>query len=1358
MLNQFVLVMIRWRAAVLICAAAWAIFGAWIAWRTPIDALPDLSDNQVLVYTPWIGHDPPEIEASVTKPLSNTLRNIKGLRSLRGSSDVGFSLIHCIFEDNIRFDEARRRVQASLASREISLPLRVSPQLAFDGIPTGQIVWYTLSGIGIDLVELRRWQDEFVRPRLSQLHGVAEVSSVGGMLPEIQVAADPVALANVGLSIGRFEEQLRSIPPALHTRSSLRTIPANGQDRMRVLGEYPINLLNGTSVPMKDLCRLTLQAAPRQGIFEKDGSELVAGIVHLRTGENPLQVTRTVLNALRSLSDELPNHLRVSPCYDRSALIQGAVATLWRTLLEALVVTSLGIWLIMRHLRTSLVIGLTVPLSVLGAFIGMSMLTRVGSTLNINIMSLAGIAISIGVLVDSSIVIVDNITHHLKKHFRDSPVVGDTSLIVAEATTIVAWPALFAIMIMLVSFLPFFVLEGIDGKMIRPLAWTKTLTLVSVMGLTLTVVPALSSYLIRGNLRNENESSIVRSVAQVYRPCLLYLFDRPWPLVITIGSVVIAAAAVTGHDWLVRIATVSALGATWLVTKGLVRIGLSCALLVYALTMQSTVKPIQLAIRLPLDEGMVMDMPITLPRMNASQAADDLKARNMILCRFPEVRMVTGKAGRADTAFDPAPMDMIETMVEFRPREFWPRRHLLRRDARRQAASLVREMANAGLVERSQNEEQLIDEIVDAGLNHFNSVQREFCWHMLQTFERKLSQELSLAVAQLIGKQWYRDRTIATPLNELQLQMWVSQVEGSDQIRLAQQTDAVSTQIVVRQLCIAAPQNLNIQSAEFHLADPTVAKLKSIAKMRWSEFVEHENQLLYLRSGRTWTQVVVHELCERCLLIDDGFADCWDQVLAARYVGLQSESRHHANGHSGMPSISELPIINPHPVYDSLITSLSNRFSGEVWLWPHNTISLSGPSGELDAALQMPGWANVWTRPIQNRIDMLSTGVNSEVGVRVIGNELASVVQASEVIAEILRHVPGAINVLADPVRDKDYTDITIDEAAVAQNQLDIQEVRLAIDACMRGHVVAPHSAESNVIPMRLTVQQARGESQQILDAKIPLRSSIATDLSEFLERHALRKFASLQHRDGPATIKSENGQLRNYVRLNVRNREISQWVFEAKREIENLKLPEGIRLEWTGQYEHAARTRNVMQWVIPSCVILIALLLFGAFFDVIDAMLMLLSVPGALAGAVLCQWLLGYPLSLAVGVGYIACFGMAAATSMVMLVYLRQALADAGGLEVLTLDKLKSTVIDGAVQRLRPKLLTETTMFLGLAPMIWSTGVGADVIQPMAAPVLGGILIADEVVDLLIPVLFYVVRRHRWLRRNHSRSKVEIN
>ncbi|MGN6544101.1 MAG: efflux RND transporter permease subunit [Aureliella sp.] len=1169
-------------------------------------------------------------------------------------------------------------------------------------------------------------------------------------------------------------------------------------EQARALEAFPIVAPSGERQALGELSEVALRPRPRYGVFEQDGSEMVAGIVHLQAGANPLEATREVLAALQTIGDELPERLRLSPCYDRTALITGSVATVTRTLVEALLVTTLGIVLIMRHLRTSLVIAVTLPLAVLGAFLGMRLATAAGWSLHTNIMSLAGIAISIGVLVDAAVVVVENVTHRLKDRFGDRPVTGDTDRLVAEATAMVARPAVLAILIMLVSFLPIFALRGIDGHMYRPLAWTKSLTLLSVILLTVTVVPALCRLLIRGRLRSEQDSSIMRAVMRVYRPVLVYLFERPWPLVAMLGCLLIAAVAATGLSWLLPIATLGVVAAGWSIGLRMrAKIGLTVLFIGLALAAQATMRPIRLALRLPLDEGMVMDMPITVPRMTVSQAADDLKARNMLLCRFPEVRMVTGKAGRADTAFDPAPIDMIESMVEFRPRNAWPRRRLLHPEAARHAALVVREMVTAGLVEPPADEPRLVEEIVDAGLQRFNAAQRELCWQLLQPFEKSLSQELTLAVAKELSQRWHRAGVLEESLAETEVSALASQVSIDDQILLAKQLDPNSVHIVIGQLCRGFAEThgqdaedlrraaeatrsqvwSQIQSTLFASSGTTLAEevcersVRPIAQRRWRKFVAYENQTLYGRVGRTWTQIVADELCMRQPILDERFARVWEQILAARYatsteLGAQvpgaevsstgTPAPHHggdAHDMTSMPSVSKMPIIDPHATYDRLITSLSERLGRSVWLWPHDQESLAGASGELDAAVRMPGWANVWTRPIQNRIDMLATGVNSEVGVRVLGDDQKKVVDASEQIAEILRHIPGAADVIADPIRDKDYMTPEIDFARIDRERLSRSEVQLAIAAAMDGHVVEP--AVSSALgsgPVRLLLRSPSGSQHaSLLDTPLPLHKGESNEAASASKVSVLplRELATLRYEIGPATIKSTGGRLSNYVRLNVIDRDATEWVKEAQAVLARASLPPDVSIEWTGQFEHAARTRAAMLWIVPGCVALILILLFAAFRDVADALLMVLSVPGALAGAVLMQWLLGFPFSLAVGVGYITCFGMAAATSMVMLVYLRQAVAEAGGLENLpSLDGLRDCVVSGAVHRLRPKLLTEATMILGLAPLMWNTGVGADVIRPMAAPVLGGILVADEVVDLLIPVVFFAIRRRRWSRR----------
>jgi Cu(I)/Ag(I) efflux system membrane protein CusA/SilA len=1353
MANQFFLFVIRNRTWVLLAAIGWAIAGAVVAMRTPMDAVPDLSENQVLIVADWPGHEPVDVERQITRPLSLELKSTPGLRAVRGSSEVGFALLYLIFDDAIAYADARRLAQQQLALTKSELPPGVVPQLAAEGISTGQIYWYTVEGSGHDLAALRAIQDTLVAPRLGQVQGVAEVSGVGGFTAEKHVEVDPAALAHANWTLTEFHSAVQDT-----LRSAAET--ANLENQVVAKDD-------GASLRLGDIARVVDSVAPRQGVFEKDGNEAVAGIVHIRYGENPLEVTSAIKTKLRELSDDLPEGVRLVPCYDRTPLIFGAVGTVTRTLLESLLVTTLCVVLVLRHARTSLVITLSLPLAVLGAFLGMEALRLAGvADVQTNIMSLAGIVVSIGVLVDSGIVVAENVTHELRKRFGDEPIEGNVDDIVARACATVAIPAGLATLIMVVSFLPVFYLRGIDGRMYQPLAWTKTLALLSSALVTVTVVPALCATWIRGRLRDESENAIVRSVVAVYRPTLSYLLDHPLPLVLLLAVTLIVAAAATGADLLVRIAVgVGVIAVWWASAKWPSRIAWAIALVVLALFCQSAVHPLRLALRTPLDEGMVMDMPITSPRIPIAQAVDDLKSRNMILCRFPEVAMVTGKAGRADTPFDPAPLDMIETMVEFRPTHLWPHRCILRRDAELQAAAIVGELSAANLVEAPADSKGLVTEIVESGLPRFDAIQRELCWQRWRAFQAQLSRELPLwFVKEAISRSSLRN--VAT---EADIQVLAARLPVNDRRRLAEGPDPISVRALLRELSKRqAELGGNATSLEFQpslglrlantarswmgfdlqtIDDEMFNAVRAEFDRRAANHVSTINSELRKRSIGTWTQIVCTELFARQPILDDELAKVWDQTLAARYGGHHNTSKH---GHGKMPfsSLTGLPVVDPHARYDAVLQKVNDRFQWRTWLWPHDSDSLTKNGGELDRSVQMPGWANVWTRPIQNRVDMLTSGVNSEVGVRVLGEDLDQVVLVSEAVAEVLREVPGAANVIADPIRGKGTLDVRPDVDHAASHGANVAEIDAVIETALRGMVVDGGSKAKEKSDVRIVFRGGLGAGRDYLKScVVPFRKKADSNGTSEVTLVPLPDVANIRIIDAPATIKSDQGFPRNYVRLNVHDRDPADFVADARRHVkQEIQLPDGIRIEWTGQYEHAAKTRATMLWLVPIVVVAIFGILYVAYFDLVDACLMLLAVPGALAGGALCQWILGVPFSVAVGVGYIACFGMAAATSMVMLVYLREAVASAGGLNAISLEQLRSAVLTGAVHRLRPKLLTEATTLLSLAPMLWSGGPGADVIRPMAAPVLGGILIADEVVDLLLPLAFFYTQRARWL------------
>jgi Cu(I)/Ag(I) efflux system membrane protein CusA/SilA len=419
---------------------------------------------------------------------------------------------------------------------------------------------------------------------------------------------------------------------------------------------------------------------------------------------------------------------------------------------------------------------------------------------------------------------------------------------------------------------------------------------------------------------------------------------------------------------------------------------------------------------------------------------------------------------------------------------------------------------------------------------------------------------------------------------------------------------------------------------------------------------------------------------------------------------------------------------------------LTRHFADGLLLWPRDRAELAGFGGELDRVMQMPGWANVWTMPIQNRVDMLATGVNTTVGVRVLGRRLDDVVRTSEAVAAVLKTVPGAADVIADPVRGKGYLEVVPDRDRLARLGADPGAVTDLVGVALGGAVATATVEGRERHPVRVRFARAfREDEESVRGLPVPVRTKTGPG------HVPLSAVADVRVTEGPASIKGENGLLRNYVRLNVRGRDATEFVAAAREAVAaRVKLPDGVHVEWTGQFEHEARSRRTLFVAVPAVVVLIFLILWWTYRDLADAGLMLLAVPGALAGGVVLQWLLGGVLSVTAWVGYIACFGMATSTGIIMLVYLRQAVADAGGLAALTPDQLRTVVLDGAAHRLRPKLLTEATTLLGLAPLLLATGPGSEVLRPMVVPVIGGLLIADEVIDLFLPVLFYRVRLRR--------------
>jgi Cu(I)/Ag(I) efflux system membrane protein CusA/SilA len=1416
MIRKLIEFSIRYRSGVVLAAVVFVIAGLYAAIHSPMDAVPDLSENQVIVFSSWPGHGPREVEEQVTYPLSLQLQGLDGIRVVRGSSDVGYSMLHVIFADGVSFSGARRRVQERLASLEAGLPDGVVPHLAADGIPTGQIFWYTVEGTGFDLARLRSLQDWTIAPQLRSIPGVAEVASVGGFVSELQIDVEPNLLAQFGLTIHDLNAEL-SRPTGsvgghvLHKGNAEFVVqlnsPAQPDQQLDDWRHRRIPVPGGRSLRLGEIATIKWGPAVRRGMFEKDGSEAVAGIVHIRYGHNVLDVTKQVRRRLHELAAGLPAGVRVIPVYDRTPLITGAVGTVSRALIEALLVAAVCVLLVLRHVRAWLVIAFTLPLSVLGTFLAMTLLRSAGWVdIQTNIMSLSGMVISIGVLIDSSIVMTENVMHQLRRRFGDRPVSGDVTDTVAQACQTVGWPVFCSILVMLISFAPVFALSGIDGRMYQPLAWTKSLALICAALLSVMLVPALCVYLVRGRIRDESESSVVRSVISVYRPMLSWLLDSPGPLVFLLCVTLILAAIPLGSDLVFRAVLFGSLviGVGLSVMAGRFVKGIlgGLVMILIALAGQQWMRPIGVEMRMPLDEGMVMDMPITIPRASITQSADDLKERNMILCRFPEVSMVTGKAGRADTPFDPAPLDMIETMIEFRPRDHWPRRRLLPADAAKMTGPFLDKLVAAKLIDSLPAEAR--HELIDAALFRYDAIQRETAFQFTEVFYNRAQYDLCRF---LIGQAWAELRSMGHTNRELSsgdTSAIISQIPVSKMHDLVASPSAESLSAIWPHLVPSSDrQDLSGVAGEaghsspvgtFSLAntvraafgiEPSTMESRLLNSVQaehlrlWQIHVADLNRRLHQRAARTWFRLVADECYLRGKIIDPALAAVYSQIYSARTATAKPDAPKTHHG----PPVVELPFIDPHPVFDAIVRQCAEESLKSLLLWPHDPTSLAAFGGEMDRVLQMPGWTNVWTKPIQNRVDMLATGVNAEVGVRVLGRNLDEVVQTSEQIAAVLKDVTGAADVVADPVRGKGLIQVTPNARQASQMGVSLADLQTVLETSLSGRIVGQilDGQERKAVRVRIASPSVETDDETLRRLPVPCRPDYADpqtngvnpahpdqastsmgDLSppsgRVMKTVPLETVAEIRVAEGPATIKSENGWLRNYVRLNVRDRNPFEFVEDARRAVASgVTLPQGVFVEWTGQFEHALRTRRTLCLLVPAVLLIIFAMLYLTYRDTADAMLMLLSAPGALAGGVLCQWLLGYKFSIAVGVGYIACFGMAAATGIVMLVYLREAVEQAGGLERMSLGELKQAVLNGAVHRLRPKLLTEATTILGLAPMLWSDGIGAEVIRPMAAPVLGGILIADEVIDLLIPVLFYHVRRRRWLHL-HGDEKGGLN
>ena len=1029
MINRIIEFSMKNRWLVVAIYAALAAWGYWALLHTPIDAIPDLSENQVIVFTEWPGRSPQEVEDQITYPLTVNMQGLPHVKTVRSSSAFGFSMVNVIFEDSVDIYFARTRVLERLSLAGSFLPAEVVPMMGPDATGVGQVFWYTVEG-PYDSGTLHSIQDWFIKYQLNSVPGVAEVASVGGFVKQYQIDLDPIKLRAYNVSL---KDVVAAVQRSNNNVGAKVIEVGSTEDIVRGIGlirglkdieDISLGAYNGTPVTLGNVGNVQLGPEFRRGVLDKDGKEAVGGVVIIRYGANAREVIDAVKEKINEIQPGLPANMKIVPFYDRGILIDHAVDTLRHALIEEIVLVTLAHVLFLWHFRSILVVTIPLPLAVLGSFLFMK-----GAGISSNIMSLGGIAIAIGVLVDAGIVMTENVIRQAEKYEEEHGNYREHIWeITLNAARLVGRPISFAMVIIILAFIPVFALTGMEGKMFHPLAFTKTFAMAGSTILAITLVPVLCTFLIRGKLHREDQNPVMRGLGGIYRPVLGWAL-RHRAITLAIAVVLFGAGVYT------------------------------------ATTIGSEFMP-------PLDEETALFMPITDPRISLSRATQIMRQQDRIIAADPEVAMVVGKVGRAETSTDPAPVNMGETTVVLKPKEQWP---------------------------------------------------------------------------------------------------------------------------------------------------------KGLTK---------------------------------------------DAILA-----------------------------------------------------------------RLDEKLQIPGVTNIWTQPIRNRIDMLSTGIRTQIGIKVFGPDLRVIEAKSDEIKNVVRQIPGATDVYAERTTGSPYLEMTVDRPAADRYGLNVGDVEDVIETAVGGKNLTTTIEGRQRFPVRVRyARDFRQNPQQLGEVLVSGSNGAQVPLNEV---------ASMRTTMGPSMISSENGLLRGSVLLNVRGRDVGGFVEQARREVaQRVHMPAGYYVEWSGQFENQISARKRLELVIPLVLLVIFVLLYRTYGSAKEAAHVLLAVPFALTGGVFLVKLLGLNFSVAVWVGFIALFGTAVQTGVVMVIYLEEAVARRKAADgVLTRAGLHAAVMEGALLRLRPKVMTVATVVAGLLPLLWSTRTGAEFMRPLAAPVLGGMLSSLLHVLIVTPVIF------TWLR-----------
>jgi Cu(I)/Ag(I) efflux system membrane protein CusA/SilA len=1030
--------------------------GGFVAMSTiPLDAIPDLSDVQVIILTEYPGQAPQVVEDQVTYPLTTAMLSVPFAKVVRGYSFFGLSFVYIIFEDDTDMYWARSRVLEYLNFVSGRLPQGVTPQLGPDATGVGWVYEYMVESDRHDLQQLRSIQDWYLRYELMSVPGVTEVASIGGYVKQYQVEVDPNKLLAFNIPLNKVRMAIQrsnnDVGGKLIEMSETEFI-VRGLGYIRSLDDLKKIALgvdtNGTPILLRNVANIHLGPDLRRGLADRDGlGETVGGIIVMRYGENALKVIEDVRKKIDDLKSGLPEGVEIMPAYDRSLLIERAIDNLKEKLLEESVVVALVCIVFLLHFRSAFVAIFTLPVGILISFLIMRY-----QGINANIMSLGGIAIAIGAMVDAAIVMIENAHKHIERNGGK----GDHWQTMIDASKEVG-PALFySLLIITFSFLPVFSLQAQEGRLFTPLAFTKTYAMAASALLAITIVPVLMGYFIKGKILPEEKNPINRFLIRVYRPCIRFVLKFR-KTTLAIGAVVLA----------VTIIPVRNIGSEFMP---------------------------------PLNEGDLLYMPTTDPGISITKARELLQQTDKIIRMFPEVERVFGKIGRAETATDPAPLSMIETTITLKQQDDWPRRKIVSR--------------------------------------------------------------------------WY-----------------------------------------------------------------------------------------------------------------SGWMPHW----------------------------------------------LTTPFR---WIWPeHRAVTMDELVAELNAAIQFPGLTNAWTMPIKTRIDMLSTGIKTPVGIKLMGADLDTLNTLGARVQVIVQKLPGTLSAFADKVTGGNFLDFEINRDEVARYGLTVGDVQDIIQSAVGGMNVSftVEGLERYPINVRYS-RELRDSISKLKRVIIPTPTGAQIPISQV---------ADIRIRKGAPVIKSENARHTAWVYVDISGIDIGTYVKRAQQAVkEELDLPEGYSVVWSGQYEYMERAAKRLRIVVPVTLLIIFLLLYLNFKNVTESLIVMLSLPFSLVGGFWFIYFLGYNMSVAVGVGFIALAGVAAETGVVMLIYLDHAYEDRVKQgEMRSLKDLYEAVMEGAVERVRPKMMTVTAIIAGLLPILWGHGTGSQVMKRIASPMVGGMITSTILTLLVIPTIYYLWR-----------------